>query len=87
MKMKTLKTAEQKYVILDSDMYTEAEIDNLAYQGYIHLSSDDVWRVSLSGCDSISVKYSAAHGSYTTVAKWIDGTELYVILCVSMTNK
>lgn len=85
--MKTLKTAGQKYVILDSDMYTEAEIENLAYQGYIHLSSDNVWRVSLLGCDTISVKYSAAHGSYTTVAKWIDGTELYVILCVSMTNK
>ena len=85
--MKTLKTAHQKYVILDSDMYTKAEIDNLAYQGYIYLSGNNDWRVSLVGCESISVKYSVAHGSYTTVAKWIDGTELYVILCVSMTNK
>lgn len=85
--MKTLKTAEQKYAILDSDMYTEAEIESLAYQGYINLSPDNVWRISLVGCESITVKYSAAHGSYTTVAKWIDGTELYVILCVSMTNK
>lgn len=85
--MKILKTAVQRCAILDSDMYTKEEIENLAYQGYIHLSADDVWQVSLVGCESISVKYSAAHGSYTTVAKWIDGTELYVILCVSMTNK
>lgn len=85
--MKTLKTSELKYVILDSDMYTKAEIADLAYQGYIYLSPDNDWMVSLVGCDTISVKYSAAHGSYTTVAKWIDGTELYVILCVSMTNK
>lgn len=84
--MKTLKTAQQRYAILDIDMYTKSEIENLAYQGYIHFC-DDNWIVSLVGCESISVKYSAAHGSYTTVAKWIDGTELYVILSVSMTNK
>lgn len=85
--MKTLKTAQQRYAILDIDMYTKSEIENLAYQGYIHFCDDNSWKVSLVGCESISVKYSAAHGSYTTVAKWIDGTELYVILRMSMTNK
>lgn len=77
--MKTLKTAKQRYLILNIDMYTNAEIEDLAYQGYIHFF-DNVWKVSLVGCESIYVKYSAAHGSYTTVAKWIDDTELYVIL-------
>lgn len=79
--MKVLKKAEQKNVCLDTEMYTEAEINDLVYKGYIfRIDGNDVWRVSLLSCESISVKYVKGSGFYTTVVKHIDGTELYVIL-------
>ena len=79
--MKVLKKAEQKNVCLDIKMYTESEINDLAYMGYIfRIDDNDVWRVSLISCESISVKYVKESGVYTTVVKHIDGTELYVIL-------
>lgn len=79
--MKVLKSAEQKNTPLAMDMYTEREIENLAYQGYIfRIDDNDVWRVSLIMCDTISVKYIKEWGFYQTVAKHIDGTELYINL-------
>lgn len=79
--MKVLKKAVQKNVSLSTDMYTEDEIKNLEYQGYIFLiDENDVWRVSLTMCETISVKYISELGFYHTVAKTIDGTELYVTL-------
>ena len=79
--MKVLKTAEQKNAPLSMDMYLKSEIDDLAYKGYIFRFHDtDVWRVSLTACESISVKYLKEWGFYQTVAKHIDGTELYINL-------
>jgi len=79
--MKVLKSAEQKNAPLSMDMYIKEDIENLAYQGYIFRNDDnDVWRVSLTACESISVKYLKEWGFYQTVAKHIDGTELYINL-------
>lgn len=79
--MKVLKKAVQKNVPLSTDMYAEDEIKNLEHQGYIfRVDENDVWRVSLTMCETISVKYINELGFYHTVAKTIDGTELYVTL-------
>lgn len=79
--MKVLKSAEQKNAPLSMDMYTKEDIENLAYQGYIfRIDDNDVWRVSLIACESISVKYLKEWGFYQTVAKHIDGTEFYINL-------
>lgn len=79
--MKVLKSAEQKNAPLSNELYTEKEIENLAYQGYIfRINDNDVWRVSLTMCDTISVKYIKELGFYQTVAKHFDGTELYINL-------
>ena len=65
--MKVLKSAEQKSASLAMDLYTEKEIDNLEYQGYIfRIDENDAWRVEWE--------------FYQTVAKHIDGTELYINL-------
>lgn len=79
--MKVLKKAVQKNVPLSMDMYTEDEIKNLEYQGYIfRIDENDVWKVSLTMCETISVKYINKLGFYHTVVKTFDGTELYVTL-------
>lgn len=79
--MKVLKKAVQKNAPLSTDMYTEDEIKNLEHQGYIfRVDENDVWRVSLAMCETINVKYINKLGFYHTVAKTIDGTELYVTL-------
>lgn len=79
--MKVLKSAEQKNAPLSTDMYLKEYIENLASQGYIfRIDDNDVWRVSLTMCESISVIYIKEWGFYHTVAKHIDGTELYINL-------
>lgn len=77
--MKVLKSAEQKNAPLSMDMYLQEDIENLANQGYIFFFGNE-WRVSLTACESISVKYLKEWGFYQTVAKHIDGTELYINL-------
>lgn len=79
--MKVLKTAVQKNAPLATYMYAERQIENLAYQGYIfRINDDDIWRVCLSSCTDINVKYLKDAEFYQVVAKYLDGTELYITL-------
>lgn len=80
--MKVLKNANQKNAMVDTEMYSKQELQNLEYQGLIFkIDENDVYRVGLVKGDSIEVVYKPTLGFYTTIVrKYLECVEIYVKL-------
>lgn len=89
--MKILKTAEQKNVEVNEEMYTEAELEEMKAAGEITSLHDEFPDVkSLNDatepivftekCKELKVIYNKEFGGYETVAVLLTGKAIYIKL-------
>lgn len=94
--MKILKHAEQKNFIVNKDMYTKHEIENLMYQGFVfwfdenmstmmnevewHKYNETVFRIYAVNITEIKVVYNKEYGFYETVAILYNGDMIHITL-------
>lgn len=94
--MKVLKRAEQKNFIVNKDMYTENDIENLMYQGFVFWFDDNmatrmdsvewfkydetVFRIYAENIEEIKVVYNKEYGFYETVAILYNGDTIHITL-------
>ncbi|MBR3591255.1 MAG: hypothetical protein IKL46_00145 [Clostridia bacterium] len=94
--MKVLKRAEQKNFIIDKDMYSKHDIENLMYQGFVFWFDENmgirmdvvegfkydetVFRINAVNIDEIKVVYNKEYGFYETVAILYNGDMVHITL-------
>lgn len=94
--MKVLKRAEQKNFIVNKDMYTKSNIENLMYQGFVFWFDENMstrmdnvgrftyektdFRIYAENIDEIKVVYNKEFGFYETVAILYNGDIIHITL-------
>lgn len=77
--MKILKTAEQKNFRVSVESYTERELKELEYNGFIEMLFEH-YVIYASNCREVKVRYNKVFGFYENIVIHNSGKEIVIEL-------